>query len=534
MVPRCQRYETDFCNYLWKVTTGRDHGYGHGVTVVPPRCAAALVVGLCLGLGLSLVACTDSGGTDSSAPTAALTESGSVTAGSDAVPMPDDLDPARSQPVDDPVYPDRGAPYLDTLHYHLDLDWDVPSTTLTGTTTITFRVTEPRTALTLDLAAPLAVTSTELDGAEVEPHRRRDTLRVATGSPLSPEADHTLVVSYGGVPEPTDFPGSRTDIPGLGWTTTEDGSVWTMQEPFGAFTWYPVNDQPGDKAYYDATITSNGGFTNVFNGASVDTETRGDTTTTSWHLDEPAASYLVTIAIGDYKAVEDEAAGGLPLTYWLETDSPTTLAWLEESPAMLVFLEELLGPYPFETAGIVVVPAESAMETQETTTIGDALFSQDEVRVRGVLLHEYAHQWLGNTVTPDNWHDLWLNEALTMYVQLMWEDSVGLTDFDTTIAEWDARDQADRRAYGPPGAFRPDEFASINVYYSGAVMLHRIRDEVGNQAFLQALRRWPQDNINASVDRDDFVASWSASTGTDLGPFVHEWLTSDTTPPGRP
>ena len=26
-----------------------------------------------------------------------------------------------------------------------------------------------------------------------------------------------------------------------------------MQEPYGAFTWYPVNDQPSDKALYDIT-----------------------------------------------------------------------------------------------------------------------------------------------------------------------------------------------------------------------------------------------------------------------------------------
>ena len=26
-----------------------------------------------------------------------------------------------------------------------------------------------------------------------------------------------------------------------------------MQEPYGAHTWYPVNDQPSDKALYDFT-----------------------------------------------------------------------------------------------------------------------------------------------------------------------------------------------------------------------------------------------------------------------------------------
>ena len=504
-------------------------GYGHGVTVPRRRAVCALLTGL---LCLPLAACTESSGLTGGdgpepAPAASPTQS-------DELQAPESLDAARSQPVADPVYPGRGEPYLDTLHYHLDLDWDVTTTTLNGTATITFGVTETRERITFDLDESLEVTIAVLDGTEVETRRAGDTLTVTTGQELSPLAEHSLAVSYEGVPEPTDFPGSRTDIPGLGWTTMADGSVWTMQEPFGAFTWYPVNDQPGDKAYYDATITSNGGFTNVFNGAVVETETDGDTTTTSWHLEEPAASYLVTIAIGDYEAVADEGPDGLSMTYWLEPESAAPLKYLEEAPDMLVYLEDLLGPYPFQTAGLVVVPAASAMETQETTTIGDSLFLADDVRVRGVLLNEYAHQWLGNTVTPDNWHDLWLNEGLTMYVQLMWEDSVGLSDFDVTIGEWSARDQADRVAYGPPGGFRPDEFASINVYHSGAVMLHHIREVVGDDAFFETLRAWPQQNVNASVDRDDFVEFWSEGTGTELGPFVDAWLTSRMTPTSGP
>ena len=29
-----------------------------------------------------------------------------------------------------------------------------------------------------------------------------------------------------------------------------------MQEPYGAYSWYAVNDQPSDKALYDFTITA--------------------------------------------------------------------------------------------------------------------------------------------------------------------------------------------------------------------------------------------------------------------------------------
>jgi aminopeptidase N len=163
-------------------------------------------------------------------------------------------------------------------------------------------------------------------------------------------------------------------------------------------------------------------------------------------------------------------------------------------------------------------------------TMGEAVFSADEVTLRGALLHEYAHQWYGDLVTPDNWPDLWLNEAFAMYLQLLWSDDVGLLDYDEQIAEWTALDSQMRSEYGPPGAYFEDEFASSNVYYSGAVMLHQIRQRIGDEAFFDALKAWPAEHEFGNANRDEFVAWISDRTGTDLGPLIDAWLTSPTTP----
>ena len=36
-----------------------------------------------------------------------------------------------------------------------------------------------------------------------------------------------------------------------------------------------------------------------------------------------------------------------------------------------------------------------------------------------VLVHEMAHQWYGDEVTPDDWRDVWMNEGMAMYLQGM-------------------------------------------------------------------------------------------------------------------
>lgn len=460
------------------------------------------------------------------------TEPVDASAGPTTAEPPDDLSAAESDPVDDPYYPDNGEPYFDALHYDLDLEWAPSSTTLDGSATITFRVTDRTDTVRLDFGEPLEVTSATLDGDEVDAAEKGADLVLDTGA-IAPGDQHTLKIGYQGSPEPVQTTGSRVDLPSVGWTTESDGSVWTMQEPWGAYTWYPVNDHPSDKAYYTATVTAHDGMTPVFNGQLQGSEQDGDAVTTVWSLDEPAASYLTTIAIGDYTATETEGPGDLPLTYWTRPEDDHLLPLLEESPRVLEWLEGELGPYPFDSAGVVVVPSMSGMETQTMVTLGASARPPNDEYL-AVLAHEYAHQWLGDTVTPDNWKDLWLNEGLTMYIEARWNDHQGLRSYESQIRDWAAQDDAGRAQYGPPGEFHKDEFASSNVYFSGAVMLDRIRKKVGDDAFAEALRSWPQEHRNASVDRHDFIEHLSESTGTDLGPFVEKWLTSESTPTSMP
>ncbi len=89
-----------------------------------------------------------------------------------------------------------------------------------------------------------------------------------------------------------------------------------MQEPFGAFTWYPVNDQPADKALYDITVHVPAPWTGIANGRLVDLATTDDVTTTSWQLTEPASSYLLTLAVGDYVHSSNTTSSGLRVDYW--------------------------------------------------------------------------------------------------------------------------------------------------------------------------------------------------------------------------
>jgi hypothetical protein len=196
-------------------------------------------------------------------------------------------DAARSDPRKDTVYPDVGSPGVDALHYDLDLTWDDHAERLSATETLVFRAASASAHVQLDLARQLTVGHAWLDGNAVPFEHLGKNLLV--DAPVTADSRHVLQLTYAGTPEPVAAPTDRADFSTTGWTLAPDGTVWTMQEPYGAYSWYAVNDQPSDKAFYDVTIHAPGGQVGVSNGELRSRTNVSGHTVTRWHLPEPAA-----------------------------------------------------------------------------------------------------------------------------------------------------------------------------------------------------------------------------------------------------
>ena len=148
----------------------------------------------------------------------------------------------------DTVYPSVGNPGVDVLDYGLHLRWEPRTRTLAGVARV--RLVPARAGgVRLDLSGRLTVSRlavtdrrTGLPVASTSRHAGRHLDVSAPG--LVAGSTYDVVVGYRGRPGPTPAPSSRGDMTGLGWQTARDGQAWTMQEPYGAFTWYPVNDHP--------------------------------------------------------------------------------------------------------------------------------------------------------------------------------------------------------------------------------------------------------------------------------------------------
>lgn len=489
---------------------------------------AALVVAA----ALSLTSCGSGGGEagpwDGPGPATASSTAPSSPRGTGdtEADVPRDLAIAVSETREDSVYPEVGDPVVDALHYDLDLAWDPGAAHLDAAETLTFRATADAGSFRLDLADTLEVTALTVDGVDVG--YTQETKDLLVEQAVTAGTTYVVELAYAGSPDAWLAPTDRPDFAGgVGWTTTNAGETFTFQEPYGAFTWYAVNDQPADKALYDFTLTVPEPWSGVANGELTSTTADDGLRTTTWHLAEPAASYLTTVAFADFTMTELESPSGVPITIWGPTDDPGATGETDYAPQAMAWLEDLLGPYPFDTFGIVVVDGESGMETQTMVTLGDSAYSTS----KAVVVHELAHHWYGDTVTPADWRDVWMNEGMAMYLQGMWEAEEEGIEVGELMDRWAEFEDDEREHAGPPGDYQPNRFGSGNIYYGPALMWHELREDIGDEAFFDVLRAWPESQENGTADRDEYLAWVEERTGEELTAFFDAWLLGAETPP---
>lgn len=428
----------------------------------------------------------------------------------------------------DTYYPSKGDSAIDVQRYDLSLIWKPNGRQLLGTAGLRIRAVETAPSFVLDLHKRMVVSAVTVGGVATPfTHDGKD---LVVSTPVVAEGRYDVVVQYAGKPKTVPAPTSRVDSTGLGWNFTDDGRVWTMQKPYGAFTWYPVNDHPSDKANYSVRLDVPDKWVGVSNGRMDSRTTIDGRTVTQFNSENPVASYLVTVAIGPYKRYTQVGPHDLPLTYWVPKGKSELLKPLMRTPEALAWMESRLGPYPFARAGVVITPGEGSVESQTLTTLAETNYRYGSFDVRQQVSHDLVHAWYGDSVTPSDWRDLWMNEGMATYLEAKYAVSQGWDTWKYWKREFARNDQYWRDLYGPPGAYHPDEFGQRSVHYGSALLLERLRTKIGGTAFKTAMATWPQQNAYTSRARPRYIEFLEQQSGQPLAAWFQDWLMSPTTP----
>ena len=279
------------------------------------------------------------------------------------------------------------------------------------------------------------------------------------------------------------------------------------------------------------------------NGFLRGVDARGSSTTWNWVAREPMASYLATIDIGFWDVTKSRTDSGIPvydavdsaLTGGLRDQIDSSLARQGE---VLDLLSSAFGPYPFNTVGAIVDNQDDlffALETQ-TRPVYSKLFWLDidgnPVNGDGVVVHELAHQWYGDSVAVARWKDIWLNEGFATYAEWLWAEHEGQATpeeiFQATYDQIPADDPLWSVVIGDPGV---DLLFDNAVYVRGAMTLQALRNKVGDNTFFRILRRWAATKSGGNGQTEEFMALAESISGKQLDHLFKVWVFTGEKPP---
>ncbi len=442
-----------------------------------------------------------------------------------------------------PPGPDRG---YDVLSYDLTLDINPDALQIEGDVAVGLRpLRTDLNRVVLDLVQNLTCSAvTGSDGALAFRHDA-DSLVIYLPSTLSSARIETLTIAYRGRPLPHGVFGA-----GFMWRTRDSSTpddtgddipmIATVVEPWSAHSWWPCKDVPGDKALVSQTITVPADLQVVANGTLIaeDAPTAGRRRF-RWREAYPVAPYLVSVAITRYESWSESCLPPVGPAVRLDfhvfgEDRPKAAYDFAPTCSMLEMMTDIAGPYPF--AGEKYAQAEikwiGAMEHQTATSISQFFLTGDRTN-ETIIIHELAHQWFGDSLTPSTWRDIWLNEGFARYCEALWVEraygSEAYRDFMHAIGILRHPDLfAGEGILADPAPILPN----ILVYNKGAWVLHLLRLLVGDEAFYTFLHDYANDPVlvRGITDTPAMIAHAEAAAGRSLEAFFTPLLQTDAVP----
>ncbi len=444
--------------------------------------------------------------------------------------------------IGDRLFPKLGNGGYDVRNYDVALNYATaaPSQGIDGTVTITAKATQALSRFDLDFAGD-SVGSVSVDGRPATFSRSGQELVITPNQPLPKgKSFGVTVANYTAHP---NLP-SETNILNNAFIITPDGSA-TLAEPSGAHVFLPSNDHPRDKATFTFRFDVPAGETAVADGDLQSQATANGRSQFVYRESRPMATYLIQLAVGSYKVID---RGVKDRVHFRDVVSPRLEPLLADKLPVevdqLAWLKARLGAYPFNSYGSFVIDAAigASLETQ-TLSIFDRQVFQGSLKLwPTTMLHETSHQWMGDSVSPRTWSDVWLNEGHATYYEWSYgaehgdlRPAAGVSDtFEGAMKYYYGQGDFYRQKIEPVakpknGSFR--QLFSSQQYAGGALVLYALRRKVGDATFRKIERTWVSRYAGKSASTADYIALASKVAGKHLGPFLHDWLYGTKTPP---
>lgn len=427
-----------------------------------------------------------------------------------------------SAPLAADTYPRQ--PGVDIVHYVFRVTLSDSTDEISGETTVDIRfVNEGVSEVALDLTSNMKVSAITAGDSAVHYTRDGNRLRLDVNPAPKADAHRQFTIQYRGIP----MDGLRISKNKYG-----DRTFFSENWPDKARQWLPTLDHPYDKATSEFIITAPAHYQVVANGLlQEESDLGGGLRRTHWKQSIPIPTWLNAIGVAEFASRHFGSIKGIPLQTWVFHQNLDAGIGTFEQPTRqaLEFYIDHIGPYPYEKlADVQVAGSSGGMEHASAIFYGEATVTGRPAT--GLVAHEIAHQWFGDSVTENDWDDVWLSEGFATYFTLLvTEHYQGRDAFVAGLKR--SRDTVfSRQKQMPEKPIIHENLSDMSkvlnqlVYQKGGWVLHMLRGVVGPEKFWAGIQEYYKRYRDGNASTDDFRHVMEDASDTDLAWFFKQWL----------
>ena len=454
---------------------------------------------------------------------------------------------AIAQPDTLPVYRASAPIEFDLINTMLDVRFDMAKKHLMGRAEITAApFAESRRYFTLD-AMGFDIHKVEWAGTKNNITYQYDgkQLTLDLGKPYPAGKAIKISIDYTAKPDEQPTSGSRAIQSNKGlYFINADGKVkdkptqiWTQGETESNSRWFPTIDKPNQRMTQEMYITVEDQYQTLSNGSFLGSKKNSDGTRTDHYIMKlPHAPYLFMMAVGKYAVVKDKWEG-IPLQYYVEPEYAADAKLIfNHTPEMLTFFSNILGvKYPWPSFSQIIVRdyVSGAMENTTAVVFGEFIQKHAAELLENnndqIVAHEMFHHWFGDYVTTESWSNITLNEGFANYSEYLWYEYKYGRDYADAHRKSEMEGYLQMTRSGMHDlidfTYRDKEnMFDAHSYNKGGLVLHMLRDYVGDTVFFKSLRYYLNTHAFQSVEGHDLRLAFEKTSGQDLNWFFNQWF----------
>lgn len=392
---------------------------------------------------------------------------------------------------------------------HIEVSFEIPASLITGISRITVRKGQP---VTLQKGS-LEILHIKQDEQSIDFSEASGVITII------PPEDGTVEIKYKGLFNGSDqnrdrYTGPIEDI------IDERGISLTG-------IWYP---RPAGLCRYYLKVTLPAGYEAISEAEDIKRAKLNSAVQFSFEFPYPLDG-ISLIATDRFRIIEDSVDGIRIFAYFLEGDTGLAERYISFTKKYLRFYEDLIGRYPYKRFSIVenFLPTGYSMPT--FTLLGQTVVRLPFI-VETSLGHEILHQWFGNHVYVDYEKGNW-SEGLTTYLaDHLFEEQKGrewryrkqmLIDYESYVRPENELSLRDFRG-------RYDRASRAIGYGKASLVFHMLRNVMGEEAFVRALKDFVGRNRFRMASWDDLKRSFENIYGRRLDRFFRQWIDEEGIP----